>query len=146
MLQFGQERDKKKSDQCLQSTRIIRNCQYGRPKHATANLSILSSSQNYCCSAILFARRLTSSENWPMMSKNTWPHAYPIYSSTGQRSGFVVADKQTKPAQSLLSHPWSTEFNILRGDGRNLKLTQCCRGLCLKPSALSCCNLPRFCK
>lgn len=82
-------------------------------------------------------------------AKNTWPCAFPVYSSTGQSSGFVVADKQTTPAQPLLSQPLSTVFNIHRGgrdanllDGRSLKLMQCCRCLCLKPLALSSCSLP----
>lgn len=105
-----QERDKKKSDQCLRSTRIIRNCQNGGPKHATANLPvlILSSCQNYCCSAILFASRLTSSENRPMMPKV--PDHVPFQSTLPQDKALALLLQISR--QSLLS-PCSHSHSLL---------------------------------
>lgn len=147
--------DKKISISAFNLQESSGRCQYGRPKHTTENLAIiiLSSSQNYCCSAILFAKRLTSSENWPTMPKI--PDHVPSQSTLPQDKALALLLQISR--QNLLS-PCSYSHSLLHlthlegreghqaFDGRSLKLTSCCRCLCLKASALSSCSLPRFCK
>lgn len=102
--------------QCLQSTRIIREMSIWETKayhwkscyHYPVKLSKLLLLCYLVCKKANKLRKLTHN------AKNTWPCAFPVYSSTGQSSGFVAADKQTKPAQPLLSQPQPAAFNTLR--------------------------------